>query len=657
MKSKLIKIITVLLMVIICFSFVACNDQGDKDNGGDKLVDNTVAKNPTSLTDEHLVEGTLHKVNVTFGTRKLVEKGVSEYTFILGNGINDGKAVGYINQHIRACSGATIDVERYSEELEYSADSKYIVFDCPELFQKAGLTMPEDDLGQTGYYIKSLGESVFIAIGSDFAAQQAGLAFLRYVIGYEMYSDDTVVYENKAEILPDMDVIEKPDFEFYYQSNSVTAEASYGMGITPNLFIGVNGENWHNSLNYLPMDTYQSSHPLWYSTYNNELCYTAHGDEKELEAMVDEVAKQIVNLALNNNSCPFISLTIEDHNTVCSCDSCEQIRANYNGANSAAVIKFLNRVNRKVQASLQAHADEAGTAKRELKILFFAYNKMESAPAKKVNGVYEPIDESVICDPELGVYFAPITATYNKSFYEPENSAVFETISAWGACTNRLYLWLYETDYTTYLYPFNTFDSMIETYRYCKSKNGVFMFPEGQWNQTNTTGFGKLKEYFNSRALFNVNESVSDIYDDFFTNYFKDAAKPMRQFFDELQAHLKYIEQEYPEVNGNIYNNMDLSKYWSFATLNHWMDLIDEAYDSIEHYRDTQPVLYESLEKHIKLESIFPRFALCRLYGGMYSEEDIDQMRRDFRTDCQSLSITMYGETKSLDTIFTIWGM
>lgn len=656
MKSKIVKITALILMIVICLSFVACDNGGDDNTGGD-IVENNEVKNPTPLTAEHLVEGTLHKVKVTLGTRKFVEKGSSDYVIILGSGLNDSKAVGYINQHIRLCSGASLSIQRYSDDIEFTAQSKYIVFDCPELFEKVGLTMPEDELGQTGYYIVSKNESVFIAFSSDVAAQQAALAFLRNVIGYEMYSDDTVVYQNKAEILPDMEIIEKPDFEFYYQGNSVTSDAVYGMGISSNLFISVGGENHHNSLNYLPQSTYQEAHPLWYSTYNNELCYTAHGDEEELEAMVNEVANQIVSYALNNLSAPYISCTIEDHNTVCACDACEKIRSDYNGANSAAVVQFLNRVNRKVKAGLQAYADENGTAKREIQILFFAYNKMESAPAKKVDGKYVPIDDSVVCDPEVGVYFAPITATYNKSFYEAENNAVYETISAWGACTDRLYLWLYETNYTTYLYPFNSYDSMIETYRYCKANNGVFMFPEGQWNQSNVTAFGKLKEYFNSRALFNVNDNTKDIYDDFFANYFKDASEPMRHYFDELQAHLKYLEQEYPEINGNIYNNMDLSKYWSFATLTHWMDLIDDAYEAIEKYRETDSELYEVLEKHILIESIFPRFALCRLYGGMYNEDEISQMRKDFRADCQTLNITMYGETKSLDTIYTIWGM
>ena len=128
---------------------------------------------------------------------------------------------------------------------------------------------------------------------------------------------------------------------------------------------------------------------------------------------------------------------------------------------------------------------------------------------------------------------------------------------------------------------------------------------EGQYNQGNVTCFGKLKEYFNSKAMWDVNVDYSKVCDDFFSGYFRDAAEPMRAYFDELQAHLKYLEEAYPaEINGNIYNNIAQIRFWPKRTLDHWADYIEEAYSAIEKYKASDPALYETLKKHIKLESM-----------------------------------------------------
>lgn len=660
---KINRILSLLLAVLLCLPLAACGkdpvqNTDTSDSGGTTpdMTENQTAQNPVTPDEPHYATNTLHRVSVTPSSRPFVQNKETAYTLVIGEGSENTKAAAMILEQIRLCSGAGLGVIRNAADAAYTPDSKLIVLDCPDLFRAAGLTMPEDDLGRTGYYIKSVGDSVFIATAHDAGAQKAAIAFLRHTIGYEMYADDTIVYQNKAETLPDLDITERPDFEFYVPSNKASSEATYGMNFSSNLFIPVEGENWHNSLNFFPKEVY-GSHTDWYSSYGNELCYTAHGNADALEEMVSIAAEKMIALSNSYPDRPFIALTIEDHNTVCECDACSKIRADYNGSNAAAVVQFMNKINRKVQSALEQQAQETGTEKRRLSLLFFAYRKMEKPPVREVDGKWQPIDSSVVCDDEVGVYIAPIDAAYNRSFYAEENSAAAKTIAGWGALSKNIYMWLYETNYTNYLYPLNSYDTMIETFRFCKNNNAVYMFSEGQWNQGNVTCFGKLKEYFNSRAMFNVNESTADITNDFFENYFKDAAEPMRRYYDELQVHLRYLEDTFPEINGNIYNTLDMSNYWSFGTLRHWMGLIDDAYASVEKYKDTSPELYETLREHITIESIFPRFALCRLYGGMFSDSDLRAMREAFRDDCKNLSITMYSEVRSMDEIYTSWGM
>lgn len=656
-KSKFLKRLALISMAAVtAFGATACK------NGPGNSTDRVTSDPPSNTVTEneqHLVANGLHEVNVSDVGRVFAENGATQYKIVYGEGTAAKKAAQFLEKRIGECTGVTIAIEQATEETVYEAGAKIIALDVPSMFAAAGLTMPDRDLGVNGYYIKNVGDSFFVASGEASGIQSGAIAFLRHFLGYEMYADDTVVYEKDGKTLPDMEIIEKPDFDFRVQGNSVSSEAIYGMGfqLASSLFINVGGELWHNSLNFLPEKEYAGDHPDWYTTSGGEICYNARGNAGEYEKLIDTVYKLIMDYADKNPTTANICFTVEDNPVACACAACEASRVKYAGSNAAAVIKFTNAVNRKVQAALLEWAGGVEANKRLLNILFFAYRTMEAPPVKKNEaGVWTPIDETVVCDDNVGVYLAPINAVYSQSFYHSSNAPVRDSIDGWAACSKKLYMWLYETNYRHYLYPLNTYDTMIETYRYCKSHNAVYMMNEGQYNQGNVTHFGKFKEYFNARAEFNVNDSFADIADDFFAAYFRDAAAPMREYFDRLQIHLRDLEQLYPaDVNGNLYNEMAQARFWPFATLNGWMSLISDAYKAIEPYKSSDPDLYATLGKHIRLESMFPRFALIRLHSGMYTKAELQAMRKEFKADCIDLNIRFENETTSLDGLFSEW--
>lgn len=666
MKKILKRSLLLTMAIMISFGFTACtpgnNDPNNPNNPNEPGITTDKPVNTVTESEEHFVTNGLHNVKVTDSDRKFRENGETQYKIVFTDNSYNRKAASFMVQHISKALGVSVKSEVAAEDTTYTADAKVIVLNVPSMFTAAGLSMPSADLGINGYYIKNVGNSYFIATQEQTGIQNGAIAFLRHFIGYEMYAVDTVVYDRKEDTIPDMEIVERPDFDLRVQGNKVTSDAIYGMGFqdSGSIFIAVEGETWHNSLNFLPKETYQASHRKWYSTKGNEVCYTAWGDDNELELMTTTVADKMVKYANDNPTKPNICFTIEDHNDNCDCGGCKASREAYNGTDSAAVIKFTNKVNRKVQAKLLEQANGVEANKRKLNILFFAYTKMEKPPVvmDETTGKWKPIDDSVICDPEVGVYIAPIYAAYNQSFYHENNVSAKNIIEGWGALSNKLYMWLYETNYSHYLYPINTYDTMIETYRFCKANNAEYMMNEGQYNQGNVTHFSKLKEYFNARAEFNVNDNYASIVNDFFKNYFGEAEEPMRRYFDELQAHLRYLEAAYPaDVNGNIYNPMEQTKLWPSGTLRGYLKLIDEAYEKIEPLQKNDPERYEVLKKHIKLESIFPRFALLSLYSGTFAPTDLYNARLEFKGDCKDFDIVYVKEYTSIDTVFADWGL
>ncbi len=643
------------ILCLASLSLFACG--GNSENSGSQE-----GLNPIEERGEHLQKGTLHDVNVTPSNRVFVDNKTSNYKiYYEANNSLAQKAAGFMANHIEMATGLLLPVSPTTTNMEIKEDDHIILLGDNELQQASNIAVSSKDIGTSGYQIVTKNDSYFIRVGGDLGFQQAAISFLKHSIGYTRYSSNIVTYSKDGKTLPDMDIVEKPDFSFRTQSNKVETSTAYEMGFLTTgetFYMDSETQPFHNSFDYLPPETYKEEHSQWYSDKGNQICYTAHGNEEEFKKMVDEVYKKMVTRLEKDKTVGAFTFSIQDNTDSCTCQSCKENVAKY-GAESGSVIKFCNALDDKIQAYLQEEAEKNGKKKREVNIIFFAYNKTEKPCAKKnENGEFVPTSNDVICNEHVGPYIAPISASYTSTFYDDENAVYADNIKGWGALSSKLYMWLYETNFNHYLYPLNTYSTMIENYRYCYENNGMYMYNEGQHNQGATTCFGHFKEYFNSVALFDVNSDYNSIVDDFFTAYFREASVPMLKYFKELQDQCAYIEETYStDLNGTIYNNIAQARFWPKGLLDRWSNYIDEAYEAILPYKDENKILYEALYSNITLESIFPQYALLNHYSGKYSAETLQERRENFRNDCLKVNVTRLNENTLIDSLFSSWGL
>ncbi len=619
---------------------------------------------PTDEASSHLQSTTLHDVEVSESSLVLAENGKTDYAILYDESdVNAQKAASTIFNHINSATGASPKVQAFTGEEKYSSSEHWIVLEGASIRKDAGLVNTSKTIGISGYQIDTKDNSCFIHVGGELGYQQAALAFLRYALGYNRYSSNIVTYakvKDSKVTLPNMKVVEKPDFSYHTQSNKVDTMTSYEMGFltsTESFFCDSEIQPWHNSFDWLPKSTYQGAHPKWYASSDDQICYTAHGDTEEYKAMVETTASRMLAKLATNTTVGAISFSIQDNYNSCLCEACATDTQRYGGA-SGSVVKFINDVDDIVQADLEKQADEAGTEKRDLDIVFFAYHKTEKPCVKKdANGNYVPVSEDVVCNEHVGPYIAPIGARYSKSFYDDANDSYASSVKGWGALSKRLYLWTYETNFSHYLYPLNSYSTMIETYRFLIENNALYLYNEGQHNQGAVTAFGRFKEYFNSISMFDVNSSYSQIVDDFFTNYFGAAKEIMLTYFQELQDQLSYIEETYPtDVNGTIYNKIAQSRFWPKKLLDRWVSYINEGIEAIAPLAKTNTTLYQAIYDNLILESVFPRYALLENYSGTYSSTELQSARASFRSDCLRLNVTMTSENGTLESVYSAWG-
>lgn len=616
------------------------------------------------------MKNTLHNVKVTPTQKPFIQNGVSEYKIIIPHGASENvlKAARFLQEHLLAATACSLPIES-PLAYAYTPDSKALFLGRKDAFEQAGLTMPDVDLTASGYYIKTKDNSVFLAVTNDYGFHRGVLSLLKHLVGYEMFWADSVAYTLTGDTLPDMDVIERPDFTYYHYGMLAPEKGQYGMGFDKYIFMPVDGSAHHNTFKFLPPSKYKATHPQWYSTdeiYHQEkwwqddgqLCYTAHGDQEQYREMVQTVANKVLSCAEEYPHLNNITITQEDVSTTCGCPAC---KANYEKYHSyaASIVMFINDVDVIVQDYLEKQAQERGTSKRILNIVFFAYQMSEIPPAVKgEDGVYRPVDEKVVCRPNVGAYIAPINANYQHSYYEKENDAATENIKGWAACTSILYLWIYDTNYYEYFYPINTWDSKIDTFRFLKEMGTIFMHPQSQHNQGNITHFTRLKDYINAKAMFDVSVEYDKVVDDWFEGYFGIAKTPMRAFYEELRTHLRACEREHGDiVTGNIYNRMENPIIWEQERLNRYLALIDEAYTAIAPLSGSDPARFAVLQEHILLESLFPRFAKIRMYPEAFTKEELLAAKQAFKADCQRFHIGHHRETVAIEKLWEEWGI
>lgn len=617
-------------------------------------------------------------------------------------------------------------IDGTDDSVNWTETSKYLVLEHSVLAESANVVWNSDvDLGYSGYMIKTVGDTVFMKVSTAYGYQMVVQSFLREVLGYEWYSSDTIVFTKDGATLPSLDIVEKPDFDFIYPAGYISPNDKFASGQTNNeVFVNIDGAFVHNSLIFLPPDAYFDSHPSWYSgktgpdvmyeswyrTYysryfetNNEtpseskfkgaiptqLCYSAHGDKAEYELMIDKAASRTIQYVKNSNGPVTITFTQQDNYEGCTCECCSAMKAEF-GAISASYMMFVNDLEDEVTRRLNEEAESNGTEPIKLTMLFFAYSFTSDAPVgvdeagafvlaknpdntitydgKEIELPYRKTYENgIVCNENVGCFFAPIDANYNESLYgdSPKNTEVRERLKKWGLLTETLYGWVYDTNFQNYLFPFNSYDAIIETARCLKENNAEFIFYQAQSEETEigknvyTTCFGTLKTYLALTVRFDVNVEQNELLDKFFDNYFREASGIMREYYEQLTTYLEVMEVENPSVfNGSIYSTfVSNAEYWPQPMMENLLSLCDEAFSKIEIYKESDPELYTSLRNHIMVETIFPRFVLCSSYNGTYSSETVLEMRQSFYDDCIELGIGLCGERKSLKPIFEAWGV
>ncbi len=640
---KIIRIIaTSMVAVVVALSVGSCSALNCAFNLGN---------------DSTKVRG-LHERKVTETNIDLVKGGASDYVIVTAeNEKNDSVrfAVEELRQNFYEATGVDLDTKKDSE-ISYSENAKILSIGETSFLEQAGVTLDKKELGRDGYIVQTKGSAVFMVGGSGDGTLYAVYGWLKEQLGYEYYAIGEIAIEKNVtnEKLLNVTLKEKPDFDYRLTN---FGEAWFEPTVARRTRFNTSGDLWvefegvvegekssvayHTSFNIVSPDIYNNAedeenyHPDWFAPDGTQLCLSR--DPENLAKVVVERITEALDKYPDRN---ILTFTQQDKNTWCDCNKCTESLNKY-GTNSAVYILFMNRIAEDVTKWV-----EENYPGREVLLAMFAYQQTEEAPVVKENGKYVPVAEELRLHDNVALFYCPIYAEYYYDFNAEQNINVANTLDKWSVLAETIFTWIYGANFQVYLAPHNNFNSMQNNYRFIYDRGAKYIFDQHQYNQIAGTDWYRLKAYLSSNLQWKIDSNQDELINNFFKSYFKDASSVMKQLFDEENTWFAYLAEKHG-YNGKvsyIESNFVIKEYWPKGLLEGWLELIDKAYEKIEHYQKSDPILYEKLRDRIALESLTFRFMQIKLYKLLYSESDSQMMIKTFKEDCIALGVAQYKE-------------
>ena len=137
----------------------------------------------------------------------------------------------------------------------------------------------------------------------------------------------------------------------------------------------------------------------------------------------------------------------------------------------------------------------------------------------------------------------------------PQNTRFVEEIKGWSAETDKLYIWDYTTNFAHYLGPHPNFACLQGNVQFFRDNHVVGLFEQGAY-QGRHAEFAELRAWVLAKLLWNPDQNVEALYDDFFPGYYGKAAPLVRQYWAELQT---FVAD--PEIMLNIWTGPQAKYY------------------------------------------------------------------------------------------------
>ena len=658
-------------------------DSGNSGNKGDN--DNVIeysgelAVNTVSLKQFKKVYNENHSFSYKTTGTYMVKNGKTSYKVVVPE--VETQAISYAKSELsRFFKEATgVDLKFVTDKgLTHNDTNRYISLGDTSLYRSLGRNDDITALKKDGTKIFTKDKTVYIIGGKEGGVLNGVYDFLKINFGFEyFFTDGYTLRTNVTDLkLLDYDVTDISDIEYrqsigYMAGSSDTTDGkmisyrlrlrdSYGDLLLPIHMGDTNTteiKNNHNSLYFVPDKKYGKTNPEFYSG-TGQLCYTARGNSKNTyDTMTTICAEKIEQSLMWYPAAEYpqykaVLLGQMDNVPMCSCDGCLKMKSEHNDANSAALMKFMHDVGKKVDAWM-ALEENAAYRRENFKYMFFAYLDTSRPPfGEDADGNIEIANDLKFNDDvKVAPFFAQSHLHTGVSFDDDANTEQKEYIRLWGKAYPGTWAWSYGGFYNDFFTFWDLYSFYPGYYKYLKANNYSLTFPQIKSCQTGAdTGFNVLAIYMYSKLAWNSELSVENIFDEYFNAMYAEAAEPMREMFEDLRLWFARCLTDNnwgwsANMNGSISGSMEFVKQGDVATM---FRHLNDAYSKIEMYKKDS-AKYSSLKSHIDMEWLFPAKVAISNDTGLFTESQVAGIKANFKTYVRTLGLQYIKEFTSIE--------
>lgn len=676
------KKIVIFLCLIISFVtvFASCKNGGDPADINGKAVEYSgeLAVNTEALKQFEKNYNENHKFSYKTTDTYMVKDGKTSYKVVVPE--IETQSISYAKSELsRFFKEATgVDLKFIKDTgLSHNDSNRYISLGDTSLYKSLNRDDDITALKKDGTKIFTKDKTVYIIGGAETGVLNGVYDFLKINFGFEYFFTDCYTLRTNVTDLKllDYDVTDISDIEYReiigYTKGSDSADGkmisyrlrlrdSYGNLLLP-IHMGDSQtteiKNNHNSLYFLPEEKYGTTYPEFYSGAG-QLCYTAHGNEKgTYDKMTSLCAEKIEQSLMWYPAAEYpqykaVLLGQMDNVPMCNCTGCATMKSEHNDANSAALMKFMHDVGKKVDAWM-ALEENAAYRRENFKYMFFAYLDTSRPPFVEDSNGNIDIAEDLKLDDGVNVapFFAQSHLHTGVSFDDKANIEQKEYIRLWGKAFPGTWAWSYGGFYNDFFTFWDLYSFYPGYYKYLKANNYSLTFPQIKSCQTGAdTGFNVLAIYMYSKLAWNSELSVENIFDEYFNAMYAEAAEPMREMFDDLRLWFGRCLTDNnwawsANMNGSISGSMEFVKQGDIVNM---FRHLDDAYSKIEMYKK-DPAKYSSLKSHIDMEWLFPAKVSISTDTGLFTEKQLADIKTNFKTYVRTLGMQYIKEFTSIE--------
>lgn len=462
--------------------------------------------------------------------------------------VSERKAAEVLRDYLLRISGTALPIVASDQ-----GRSRYeIVLGQNERLAQLNIKLNLNQLKTDGFALRTDSLRLLIIGGSEKGTLYGVYTLLEKYLGCRMYSPAVkVIPQQKKIILPKIDDLQIPVFGFRDTHYRVTWDAEYTawhkldhdeQGGRPDWGMWV-----HTFNELLSPETYYPEHPEYFSMVKGkriptQLCLS---NPNVLEIVIQNLRQKIAQ----NPKALYWSVSQNDNRDFCTCDLCKALD-DLEGSPSGSIINFVNQVAEQFPDKM---------------ISTLAYEYGRRAPRN-----LRPREN-------VNIMLCSIEAYRNKPITEDSASADFVTdVEAWGKVAKDIVVWDYVIQFPNLVSPFPNLQVLQPNIQFFAKHNVNAMFEQG--NREVGGEFAELRSYLISKLLWEPEADVNAIIDDFLRGFYGAAAKPIRQYIDEMREAL--LQSGKPLRIFGSPNEASVS-YLTTPLIERYTSLFDEAEKSV----------------------------------------------------------------------------